>query len=228
MTSLTFNAWSRERTGRLARDGMQDGRASGSVAVTLEGTDATGAPTSTQSGNVAFLLAGPPDAIGLRPGAITDRYPAPGTPDAESDKCPYVELALPQLPWTYSPDGNPDTTSGDLRAWLALVVGIEGDELTLAAGKVALTPALQQDYVLSHPTTRWAHEQVDEAGRRTGRVVSGRALDAGVEYVAALVPAFTAAGAPAWTGAAPVTLAAFDVWRFQTSVIPGSFRDLAA
>jgi hypothetical protein len=228
MTTLTFNAWSREKIGRLAHDGMQQGRASGSAAVTLAGTDAGGAPTSTQTGTVAFLLAGPPDVTGLRPGAVTDRYPAPGTPDAESDKCPYVELAVPQLPWSYSPDGNPSTASGDLRAWLALVVGVEGEELTLAAGKVALTPALQQDHLLGGTRTRWAHEQVDEAGRHTGRVLSGRALAAGVEYVAVLVPAFTAAGQPAWTGAAPVTVPVFDVWRFRTSEIPGSFRDLAA
>lgn len=228
MTSLIFNAWSRERTGRLARDGLQAGRASGSVGVTLAGTDASGAPTSSQSGTVAFLLAGPPDVTGLRPGAITDRYPAPGTPDAESDKCAHVELAVPQLPWSYSPDGNPDVTTSALRAWLALVVGVEGDELTLAGGKVALTPALQQAHGLSGTRTRWAHEQVDEAGRHTGRVLSGRRLEAGVEYVAVLVPAFTAAGRPAWTGAAPVTVPVFDVWRFRTSEIPGSFRDLAA
>ncbi len=77
-------------------------------------------------------------------------------------------------------------------------------------------------------TSRWAHEQVDEAGRHTGRVISGRPLEAGVEYVAVLVPSFTAAGAPAWTGAGPVTVPVFDVWRFRTSEIPGSFRDLAA
>lgn len=228
MTMLTFNAWARERMGALAKDGIQSGRAAGSLPVTLSGTDAKGVPTSTVPGNVPFLLAGPADATNLRPGAVTDRYPAPGTPDAETDKCPYAELVVPQLAWSYSPDGNPATSSGALRAWLALVVGVEGEELVFAGEKVTLSPAVQLLHPLTGTTSRWAHEQVDESGRRTGRILSGRTLLPATSYAAAVVGAFTPAGTPAWNGGAPVSLRVFDTWRFRTSEIPGSFRDLAA
>jgi hypothetical protein len=226
--TLTFLPWSRERIGDLAPTSVS-GRARGQTTVTLTGTDAGGATTSSVTRTLAFSLAGPSDVAGLQPGAITARYPVPGTLDAESDKSSHVELIEPTLPWRYSPAGNPPAGSGTLQPWLALVVGVEGDELTIADGRVTLSPDVQ----LLHPLAggpggfQWAHVQVDEAGRRLARVLSGRPLDGGVEYLAVLVPAFTAAGVPAWVGTAPVTLPVYDHWRFRTAVPPGGFRDLA-
>ncbi|MGH2714813.1 MAG: hypothetical protein ACRDM7_13190 [Thermoleophilaceae bacterium] len=226
--TLTFLPWSRERIGDLAATTVS-GRARGQTTVTLTGTDAGGTTTTSVTRTLAFLLAGPPDVAGLQPGAITARYPVPGTIDAESDKSSHVELAEPTLPWRYTPAGNPASGSGTLHPWLALVVGVEGDELTVAGDRVTLSPDVQLLHALGGASGgfQWAHVQVDAAGRRVARVLSGRPLDGGVDYLAVLVPAFAATGAFAWTGAAPVTLPVYDHWRFRTAIPPGGFRDLA-
>lgn len=224
---LTFLSWSRERLGELATT-TAHGRARGQTTVTLAGTDAGGTATTSGSRTLSFLLAGPADVTGLQPGAIVGRFPAPGAVDHESDRCPHVEFRDPALPWRYTPAGNPAAT-GHLHPWIVLVVGIEGDELIFAGDQAALSVPLQTAHPLNG-TGRfpWAHVQVDGTGRRVARVLSGRALAAGTDYVAALVPAYMADGTPAWDGSAPVTVALYDHWRFRTATPPGSFEDLAA
>ncbi|MER5423918.1 hypothetical protein [Streptosporangium roseum] len=222
---LTFRGWVRERVAGLA-NGTQNGRLLVQSAITLSGKDERGALTKTVTRPVRFLFAGPGDVIGLIPGAITRRYPAPGASDHESDRCPHVEFAEPSLPWRYTPA----TGTGTLHPWLVLVVGVEGEELSSASGHVTLEPAVQLLHPLGaadqpHP---WAHVQDDAAGRRVSRVLSGRPLAAGVDYVAVLVPAYDAAGLRRWTGAAPVTVPVYDQWRFRTATPAGSFEDLAA
>lgn len=218
-TTLTFLSWARERIADLASTSA-GGRAQGHAEVTL--TSEQGTHTRT----LDFLLAGPRDVVGLVPGAIGARYPVPGTIDAESDKATHVELVDPTLPWRYSPEGNP-APSARLRPWLALVVGTEGEELTMAGTQVTLAPAAQVLHPLDTSPGHWAHVQVDESGRRVARVVSARPLDPGSAYLAVLVPAFDPTGASAWSGAAPVTLPVYDHWRFETAHEPGSFRTLA-
>ncbi len=227
-SKLTFLSWTRERVGDLVT-GTQEGRARAETSVTLTGRDASGDVTGTQTRTLSFLLAGPPDVTGLTPPAIVGRYPRPGTIDAESDKCVHVELADPALPWRYTPHANPAEGTGALRPWLALVVGVEGDELMLAGDRVTLAVEAQHLHPLPDPTPfPWAHVQVDDNGRRTARVLSGRQLAAGQDYLAVLVPAFAPEGGKAWTGTEPVTLPAYDHWRFRTATPEGSFRDLAA
>ena len=63
---------------------------------------------------VPFLLAGPQDVVALSPGAVVGRQPAPGTPNAESTRVAHVELAEPDLPWRYSPQGNDPPGRGAL------------------------------------------------------------------------------------------------------------------
>ena len=46
------------------------------------------------------------------------------------------------------------------------------------------------------------------------------------EYVACLVPAFTADGADSWNGTAPVTCDLYDCWTFRTGP-QGDFHELA-
>ena len=120
--------------------------------------------------------------------------------------------------------------TGTVHPWLALVVGIEGAELTLTDDRVALDPTVQQAHPTGAPTAahRWAHVQVDGAGHRISRVLSGRPLEPGTDYLAVLVPAFGPDGQPSWTGAAPAVVAVYDHWRFRTAVPAGSFEDLAA
>jgi hypothetical protein len=226
--TLTFLSWAREALGSLA-SAVESGRARGQTTVELTGRDPAGAITTTGSRSIPFLLAGPADVGGLKPGAIVGRYPMPGTIDAESDKSSHVEFVEATLPWRYSPAGNPAAGSGALHPWLALVVGVAESELTVVGSQVTLSAAVQALHPLGGATPfPWAHVQVDEAGRRVARVVSGRALDPGQDYVAVLVPAFTPAGTAAWNGTAPATVPVYDSWSFRTATPAGSFRDLAA
>jgi hypothetical protein len=223
---LTFLAWVRPEVSGLIT-GQQQGRATASAAITLTESGASGAALRAESRTLPFLVAGPADVIGLQPGAIVRRYPAPGTLDHESDRCPYAELADPALPWRYTPAATP--AGADLHPWLVLVVG-EPDELTLAGSQVTIGIPAQQAHVIGHPTQayRFAHVQQDAVGHRTTRILSGRPLQPGTDYLAVIVPAFDATGVPAWTGVAPVTVPAYDRWQFRTAVPAGSFEDLAA
>lgn len=222
---LTFLGWSRERIAGLAT-GVTAGRARVETGVTLSGTDTGGAATQTATRTVRFLLSGPADVIGLVPGTVSRRFPTPGAIDHASDRCPYVEISDPSLPWRYTPAPKPAAGTGFQHPWLVLVVGEEGPDLLLAADRVTLTRRAQAGHVLGTPFP-WAHVQVDGSGRRVARLLSGRPLQAGTDYVAVLVPAFTPAGTPAWDGSAPVTLALLDHWRFRTASPAGSFEDLA-
>ena len=226
---LTFLNWRRERIAGIAI-GVQDGRAHVETTITLAGTDTARKPTTSATRTVQFLLAGPGDVVGLPAGAITKRYPAPGAIDHESDHCPHVEFADPALAWRYTPAVKPAAGTGALHPWLVLVVGKEGSELTLTADQVALDVTVQQAHPLRGPAQPypWAHVQADAEGRLIGRVLSGRLLQAGTDYVAVLVPAFNAAGQKRWTGTSPVTVPVYDHWRFRTATPPGSFEDLAA
>ncbi|MBB5079312.1 hypothetical protein [Nonomuraea endophytica] len=215
---LTFRDWARERVGKLIKN-AEGGRGRVTTSFVLAGERADGSPADEETCTVSFLLAGAPDVRALLPGAIAGRYPAPGAIDAETDKCTHVELAEPALPWRYSPDKNPAPGSG-LRPWLALVVGVEGEELTLAGGRVSLTVAVQQAHPLVAPYT-FAHVQ-EAQGRSLARVLSLRPLQEDVDYLAVLVPAV-----PGWTGAAQVTLPVYDHWRFRTAAERGSFPTLA-
>lgn len=226
---LTFLSWVRERIAGLATT-VEDGRPRARTTLTLSGTDATGAPTTTATRDLDFLLAGPADVVGVERRAVTARYPTPGTIDHESDRCAHVEFADPGLPWRYTPAPKPPAGSGTLHPWLVLVVGVEGDEVVLAGDQTALSPAVQTLHPIGAASSahRWAHVQVDDAGRRVARLLSGRPLDPGTDYLAVLVPAFDAAGQPRWTGGGTVTVPVYDHWRFRTATPAGSFEDLAA
>jgi hypothetical protein len=228
--TITFRGWERPAVGGLVT-GVQQGRARAAVQVTLTATDAHGATTGTDSAGLTFLLAGPPDVLGLAPGAVARRYPAPNAVGAETTKCPYVELVDPGLPWRYTPAPNPAPTTRKLRPWMVLLVGTE-DELPISGGKVTVAAPVQNDLKLvdSH---RWAHVQETSSGRRIARLLSPRELRANRTYVAVLVPAYTpeTKGAPvdAWGGTDSPTvpvLPVYDSWRFRTGP-GGDFPALA-
>jgi hypothetical protein len=225
--TLTFHSWVRPSLSSLIT-AQAGGRAQAATSITLTEAGQDGAPGRTQTQSVAFLVAGPADVVALQPGAIVRRYPAPGVLDHESDRCPYVELADPTLPWRYTPAPTP--TDAKLHPWLVLLVGLEGTELTLDGAKVKIDVSAQQDpQSVGAPASayRFAHVQ-DGSGQRTTRLLSARPLDAGTDYLAVVVPAYDAAGSPSWTGAAAVTVPVYDFWRFRTAVPAGSFEDLAA
>ena len=229
-TTLTFCGWTREQLADLVT-GSSGGRATGAATVTLTATDAGGTSTGSGTRTLAFALAGPGEVIGLRPGAITRRYPTPGATDHESDRCPLVEFSEAALPWRYTPGPKPAAGTGAVHPWLVLIVGTEPDELSLAGeAGVVVAVAVQQAHPLGGPTDAypWAHLQVDESGQRIGRVLSSRPLQPGTDYLAALVPAFRADGQPSWNGSSAVTVPLYDTWRFRTATPAGSFEELAA
>lgn len=226
---LTFHSWVRPTIGRLA-NGTGTGRAPAAAAITLTAFAADGTVTGSGTQDVAFLLAGPADVAGLQPTAIVRRYPAPDTPDHESNRCPYVELAADDLPWRYTPAPTPSAGSAALHPWLVLVVGLEGSELIIAGDHVQLDVAVQAAHPLGVAASefRFAHTQEDAVGHRVARVLCGRPLAPGSAYLAVLVPAYDVGGAVSWTGDATVSVAVYDTWRFHTAVPAGSFEDLAA
>jgi hypothetical protein len=224
--TIDFHGWVRPASGALVT-GVEQGRARAAVNVTLTATSAAGATTGTDSASLAFLLAGPPDVAGLQPGVVTRRYPSPGTIDAETTKCPYLELSDPGLPWRYTPAANPPAGNRRLRPWLVLLSGSE-EELPITGDKVAVAVAVQKDHKLAD-SHRWAHVQ-ERDGRRTARLLSPRPLPPDKSCVAVLVPAFApvTTGSPvdAWTGAASVVLPVYASWRFRSGP-GGDFLTLA-
>lgn len=141
-------------------------------------------------------LFGPGDVKRLAAGTVTRRYPAPGaTDDAEETKLALVEFGPIDLPWRYTPE----RAAGGLRAWLVLVVGHRApDEIVVRRdGRVTIGPVTQgkHDLVVS---ARWAHVHEIDC-KKIVRILSPLPLDADQEYVACLVPAFTADGGNSWT-----------------------------
>lgn len=209
-----------EKALRLAgTGGTVDGRLQGSAPVLLG--DVTN-PSVTRAVPAPFELFGPGDVLRLGAGAITRRFPVPAAGDAEETKLALVELAAADFPWRYTPS---PAAGAVLRPWLVLVVGPRSpDEIVLRPdGRVTLGTATQAAHPLGE-SWRWAH--VHEVDQRIARILCPRNLEPDAEYVACVVPAFTPAGADAWTGAAAVTCDCYDRWTFRTGP-KGDFPDLA-
>jgi len=228
VTQLSFRGWRRPAVSALIVD-VSSGRPRLRVPVALRGTFAGEDHTRAEDIPLTAALAGPGDVEGLLPGAILRRFPHPGTVDAETTKCPYVEVP-PDLPWRYTPQAGPGPRHRRLRPWLVLVVG-DPDEVDVGGGHVTLAPAVLRAYPLAD-SHRWAHVQEAHGTRTLARVLSTRALAPRTSYVAALVPAYTVTGddlADAWPAQAEftVTLPVFAHWRFRTGG-GGDFRTLAA
>jgi hypothetical protein len=181
-------------------------------------------PADTRSIDTDYELFGPGDVQRLAVGAIVRRFPAPGSSDAEQPKVALIEFSAVDLPWRYTPRA---AAGAVLRPWLVLVVGRRTpDEIVLRPdGQVGLGTATQQVHALAD-SSQWAHVH-DVDGRRVARLLSPAPFAQETEYVACLVPAFTADGADAWTGTAPVTCPCYDTWTFRTGPL-GDFPELAA
>jgi hypothetical protein len=227
VTEITFRGWQRPAIGALV-DGEDGGRPLVRTTVQAQGRDADGDVTRTESVRLTAQLTGPGDVTGLQRGAIVTRFPTPGATDAETNKCPYVELADPALPWRYTPRRTPPATDRLLRPWLALLVGTN-DEVEVTGDVVTLgESALRAQPISGSPAL--AH--VQESGESTlARVLSRRHLDSGTTYTAVLVPTFVVVDGElgnAWSSSqqGPVTLPVFASWRFTTGP-GGDFRTLA-
>jgi hypothetical protein len=191
-------------------------------------------PAVTKPAKAPYELFGPGDVQRLAAGAITRRFPAPNASDAEVTKLALVEFSAKDLPWRYTPAL---AGAAGLRPWIVLVVGQRApDDIVLRPdGRVTLGMVAQANYVLTQ-SARWAHVQEVVGHEPIARLVAPALTVPGAdhpgyaessEYVACLVPAFTATGADSWTGAAPATCDLYDCWTFRTGP-QGDFHELAA
>ena len=213
-----------ERALRAGATTLDGGRLRSTVPVEIA---AVGNPGDHRSVPASYELFGPGDVLRLGADAIRRRFPMPGVSDAEWEKRAHVELAGRDLPWRYTPQA---AAGGALRPWLVLVVGrtVPDDLVLRPDGRVGIGVVAQQAHVLA-TSARWAHLHQtgpDPAVDSFARILSPRQLERSSDYVACLVPAFTADGADAWTGASPVVVDCYDRWSFRTSEL-GDFPDLA-
>lgn len=235
---LTFYHWWRDGAAAKA-DRVEHGRLVADHAIRVDEADLDGVVLRSVTESLSVAIAGPGDVAGLSPGAVTRRYPTPGTTDHETNRLPHIEFADPQVPWRHSPVVAPSSAS-DLTPWVALIVALDDASEIEPAGvtlgeTVALLPPVTADL---DPDTlhRWAHVQEDTNGIALGRVLCCRRFPAGLppgaSMVALVVPAFVlddgGAVRPAFTpGEATAPLPVYDSWRFRTSASPGDFRTLA-
>ena len=218
-----------EKALRQSATGSAGGRLQGQIAVNLATIEN---PVETRIASAQYELFGPGDVQRLAAGAITRRFPAPYSSDAETEKLALVEFAEHDLPWRYTPQL---ATGGQLRPWIVLVVGKRApDDIVLRPdGRVTLGLIAQSNHDLSR-SANWAHVQDVDDRYRIGRVIAPPYVDANgktdyldqTDYVACVVPAFTATGADSWNGTEPVTIDLYDWWPFRTGP-QGDFPELA-
>jgi hypothetical protein len=222
MATLMFFGWLRPPgMGAVSSSALTAGRLTARLKLTASDLDK---PTDSASRTVMYDLFGPGDVTGLAPAAVVHTYPSRGARNVEIEKAVYAELGAPDLPWRHTvalPQGKA------LRPWLVLLVGTTA-EIEVAGATVRLQASVLDAHPLAG-SARGAHvEQDDGAARTIGRLISPRALELDRDYVAVIVPAFTAAGTPAWATPAtgPIELGVYHHWAFHTKA-GGDFAALA-
>ncbi|HEU4489124.1 MAG TPA: hypothetical protein VFS38_07530, partial [Actinomycetota bacterium] len=227
---LRFHHWKRSTAAKGATFEPATGRLRGHVDLTLSELVSSGRLPESQS--LPFDLMGPADVAGLRPGAVTHTYPAPGAADVEVTKSPYAEFAEPDLPWRYTVDPFPQVQTAGNRPWLVLVVGTT-EEMWLGRGTVTFTgtvvggdPPLDLDQ-----SARWVHVQAYN-NQEVARLLCPRKLKPSHDYLAVIVPAYKEDGTNSWDVQSidedqPVTIAAYYWWHFRTTDTTKDFRILA-
>lgn len=221
MTTLTFFGWWRPPgSAAVASGAMTAGRLSAALQLTASDLDN---PSDSASRTLVYDLFGPGDVTGLATGAVIHTYPSPGARNVEIDKAVHAELGAPDLPWRHTVD---IPQGKALRPWMVLLVGTT-DEIEVAGQTVRLQPSVLDAHALA-ASARSAHVEQDATGRTIGRLISPRALSSDRDHVAAIVPAFTTAGARSWTTPAPgpIELTVYHHWTFHTRA-GGDFATLA-
>jgi hypothetical protein len=227
---LTFTSW--QRSALFDHATVADGRMHGTLSLTLVDS---AVPDRPATGEAPFALMAAADIAALTPAAIRHLAPAAGANDAETTKCVHVDFTDADLPWRYTPETG---TPQHVRPWLVLLVGAPA-EATVSGATGTFSAAMLKDYPLAS-SWLWAHQQYDgpptvpdgakpppDKAHTVSRVLSLRPLAAQTQYVAALVPAFNAAGLDQWDGSAAKTIPVLHSWSFATGEA-GDFETLAA
>jgi hypothetical protein len=179
------------------------------VAVDVNGTTVPAPP---------IRLLGPGDITSMDAGAVIRTDPRDGADAFEPNYLATVELALPDLPWLFTPAA-PD--GGRLRPWICMVVIADGDGVEIDVRPDAPAVLRLSDPV--DPATElpdlakidaWTHAQVTgdslsgdalnaaldgDAAARLGRLIAPRKLEPNRSYLACIVPTYRA-GANAGLG----------------------------
>ena len=185
-----FGWWQPPGAAAVTSATLHEGRLSAALQLTASDLDR---PSDSAARAAVYDLLGPRDATGLAAAAVVHTYPSPGAQNVELNKAVYAELAAPDLPWRHTvarPQGKA------LRPWIVLLVGT-ADEIDVAGDRVRLQPSVLDAHPLA-ASARGAHVEQEQAGRPIARLISPRALTPDRDHVAVIVPAFTAAGTPAW------------------------------
>jgi hypothetical protein len=212
--ALTFYSWRRSTVFDQATSSAPNarGRLTGSITLTLTNTEDPNEPPGSAA--TSFEIIGPGDVEGFQAAAVRGTMPPPGGLGAEPTLSAHVDLAAEDLPWRYTPA----KASGDvLRPWIVLVVGTPSEVVLKANNLVDLAASVLQAHPLEQ-SARWAHVQ-DDGAHRVARLLSPRPLQARAEYVAAVVPAYDAAGAPRWSASTTGGLQdvpSYHSWTFTT------------
>jgi hypothetical protein len=172
-----------------------------------------------------LTLYGPGDVVGLDPGQIIRREPAPGTGNAEETFMAQIEFDRPDIPWMFSPLA----PNGDrLEPWLALVVCLRDRSDILPPSAPGLPHVLSTELgelQSLEDNAYFAHAQVVDGAKvvipanpaiadrlsdehalaNLSRLICPRKLEPGKGYRAVLVPAFDC-GARAGLGVSGGTL----------------------
>lgn len=156
-------------------------------------------------------LVGPGQITGLDARAVVRTDPRNGAAAFEPNYLAMVELALPDLPWMFTPS---PPVNGKLQPWICLVVVPDADGIALDALpggisilriKAPFDPKAELPDLAS--ITAWAHAQVT-GGNLSGddlklalngnpaatvsRLVASRKLEANKSYIACVVPTYRA------------------------------------
>jgi hypothetical protein len=153
-------------------------------------------------------LLGPGDITSMDTAAIIRTDPRDGANAFEPNYLAMVELALPDLPWLFTPAA-PDGSR--LRPWICLVVIAENDSVAIDVPPSGPAVLNLKESVAELPDLgtidAWAHAQVigdnlsgaalnaaldGNQSARLGRLVSPRKLEPNVRYVACIVPTYRA------------------------------------
>jgi hypothetical protein len=179
-------------------------------------------------------LLGPGDIRSMDRAAIVRTDPRDGADDFEPNYLAMVELALPDLPWMFTPAA-PDGVQ--LRPWICLVVIAEGEgvKIDIPADGPAVLELSKPDFSAELPDLAhidaWAHAQVTgeslsgdalnaaldgNAAARLGRLVSPRKLEPNRSYTACIVPTYRA-GVNAGLGSPVVESDLAPAWDADTT-----------
>ncbi len=201
-TSYSIASWVRRGIGTLVT-----GQAAASYASLPVSVSVNGAPVNAPP----IRLMGPGDVTGLDARAVIRTDPRDTADAFEPNYLAMVELALPDLPWMFTPSGD---VNGYLQPWICLIVVPDAPGATIeaqAGGLSVLTLDSPLDPKLELPDLDtigfWAHAQVVGTGASgddlnaafdgdtpatLSRLISPRRLQANQGYIACIVPTYHA------------------------------------